>query len=107
MWERMRRFHQQWASRANDLSYRQSTPRDASDAISFQYGLVESLARAQAWLLSDEQVADLEQLTLGSERDNLKQYHWSSPVALSLQLLFDGQLRADINHQYFPGDVTS
>jgi hypothetical protein len=26
---------------------------------------------------------------------------------LSLDILFDGQLRADINHQYFPSDFTS
>jgi hypothetical protein len=73
----------------------------------FQYGLVESLARAQGWLLSDEQVTELEKLTLGSERDNVKQYHWHSPVELSLNLLLDAQLCADINHQYFPGDVAS
>ncbi len=107
LWERLRRFHQQWVSRENDLSFRSSTPRDASDAIGFQYGLVESLAGAQAWLLSNEQVDELETLTLGSQRDNVKQRHWSSPVELSLDFLFDGQLRADINHQYFPRDLTS
>jgi hypothetical protein len=52
LWERLRRFHQQWASRENDLSFRSSTPRDASDAIGFQYGLVESLAGAQGWCLA-------------------------------------------------------
>jgi hypothetical protein len=107
LWERLRRFHQQWASRESDLSFRSSTPRDASDAIGFQYGLVESLAGAQGWLLSNEQISELENLTLGSQRDNVKQRHWSSPVELSLDLLFDGQLRADINHQYFPSDITS
>jgi hypothetical protein len=107
LWERLRRFHQQWASRENDLSFRSSIPSDASDAIGFQYGLVESLAGAQGWLLSNEQVDQLETLTLGSQRDNVRQRHWSSPVELSLDLLFDGQLRADINHQYFPRDLTS
>src|SRR6266851_2191948 len=107
LWERLRRFHQQWASRENDLSFRSSTPRDASDAIGFQYGLVLSLADSQGWLLSNEQVFELENLTLGSQRDNVKQYHWRSPVELSLDILFDGQLRADINHQYFPRDITS
>jgi hypothetical protein len=68
---------------------------------------VESLASAQGWLLSNEQVLELEHLTLGSERDNVKQRHWASPVDLSLDLLFDGQLRADINHQYFPKDLPS
>jgi len=105
--ERMTRFHQRWASRENDLSFRSSTPRDASEAIGFQYGLVLSLVSAQRWLLSNDQVDELEKLTLGSERDNVKQRHWASPVELSLDFLFDGQLRADINHQYFPKDISS
>jgi hypothetical protein len=58
-------------------------------------------------VLSNEQVDELEALTLGSERDNVKQRHWISPVELSLDILFDGQLRADINHQYFPRDLAS
>jgi hypothetical protein len=28
-------------------------------------------------------------------------------VEVSLDILFDGQLRADINHQYFPRDISS
>ena len=107
LWERMRRLHKQWANRENDLSFRSGTPRDASEAISFQYGLVESIAGAQGWLLSNEQVDELEKMTLGSERDNVKQRRWISPVELSLDFLFDGQLRADINHQYFPRDLPS
>jgi hypothetical protein len=107
LWARLRRFHQQWANREIDLSFRSSTPRDASEAIGFQYGLVESIAGAQGWLLSNEQVDELEKMTLGSERDNVKQRHWISPVELSLDFLFDGQLRADINHQYFPKDLPS
>jgi len=107
LWERMRRFHKQWAERGNDLSFHSSTPRDASEAIGFQYGMVESLATAQGWLLSNEQVDELEKLALGSERDNVKQRHWNSPVEFSLDFLFDGQLRADINHQYFPKDLAS
>jgi hypothetical protein len=107
LWERMRRFHKQWANRENDLSFRSSTPRDASEAIGFQYGLVESIAGAQGWLLSNEQVDELEKLALGSEHDNVKQRHWNSPVEFSLDFLFDGQLRADINHQYFPKDISS
>ena len=73
----------------------------------FQYGLVLSLAQAQGWLLSNEEVDELEHLTLGSERDNVKQYHWRSPIELSLNIFFDGQLRVDINHQYFSNDLDS
>ena len=107
LWERMRRFHKQWVDRENDLSFRSSTPRDASEAIGFQYGMVESIAGAQGWLLSNEQVDELEKLALGSERDNVKQRHWNSPVEFSLDFLFDGHLRADINNQYFPKDLVS
>lgn len=107
MWERMRHFHQQWAGRENDLTNRERLPHDATEAMGFQYGLVLSLAQAQGWLLSNEEVAELEHLTLGSERDNVKQYHWKSPIELSLDFLFDGQLRVDINHQYFPKDLDS
>ena len=45
MWERLRSFQQQWAKRGSDLSNRQGTPRDATEAMGFQYGLVESLAK--------------------------------------------------------------
>jgi hypothetical protein len=107
LWERMRRFHKQWAERGNDLSFHASTPRDASEAIGFQYGMVESIARAQGWLLSNEQVDELEKLALGSERDNVKQRHWNSPVEFSLDFFFDGQLRAEINNQYCPKDLVS
>jgi len=69
--------------------------------------MVESIAGAQGWLLRNEQVDELEKLALGSERDNVKQRHWNSPVEFSLDFLFDGQLRADINHQYFPKDLAS
>lgn len=69
LWDRLRSFHQQWGNRESDLSNRQDIPRDAAEAASSQYGLVESLAKAQAWLLSDEQVTKVENLTLGSERE--------------------------------------
>jgi hypothetical protein len=52
-------------------------------------------------------MAVLQHLTLGSEGDNVNQYHWKSPVELSLDVLFDGQLRVDINHQYFPRGLAS
>jgi len=106
MWERMRGFHQQWADRGNELNNREGLPRDATDAKSFQYGLVLSLAQAQGWLLSDEQVSELEQLTLGSQRDNVKQYHWKSTIELSLITFPDGQWRVDgLNRS--PNDLAS
>jgi len=106
IWERMRRFHRQWASRENDLTNREGLPRDATEAIGFQYGLVLSLAQAQGWLLSNDEVTELESLTLGSQRDNVKQYHWKSPIELSLIMFPDGQWRVDgFNHS--PNDLAS
>jgi hypothetical protein len=53
LWEGLRRFHQQWAKRENNLTYRAGTPRDASEAIGFQYGLGQSLAGAEGWLINN------------------------------------------------------
>jgi hypothetical protein len=49
--------------------------------------MVESIAGAQGWLLSNEQVDELEKLALGSERDNVKQRHWNSPLEFSIDFL--------------------
>jgi hypothetical protein len=65
MWERLRSFHEQWAEREKDLSGRPGMPSDANEAMGFQFGLVEAIGRAQAWVLSNEQITDLENLTLG------------------------------------------
>ncbi len=82
-------------------------PSDANEAMGFQFGLVEPIGRAQAWVLSNEQIMDLENLTLGQERENVKQWHWSSPVELSINFFFEEHVMADINHQYSAGDIAS
>jgi hypothetical protein len=105
MWQRLKSFHVQWAEREKDLAYRANTPHDASEAIGFEYGLVTAMGQAQAWLLSDKQVTELEHLALGQVRDNVKPWHWTSSVDMSLNLLFDGKLMSDVNHQYHPPDV--
>ena len=104
MWQRLKAFHDQWAERENDLTNRANTPKDASEAISFQYGLVTALGQAQAWLLTDKQVTELENLTLGQTRDNVKPWHWTPPIDVSLDLLFDGKLQSNVR-QYHPPDV--
>jgi hypothetical protein len=104
MWQRLKSFHDQWAERENDLTNRANTPKDASEAMGFQYGLVTALGQAQAWLLSDKQVTELENLTLGQTRDNVKPWHWTPPIEMSLNLLFDGKLQSNV-HQYHPPDV--
>jgi hypothetical protein len=47
MWQRLRSFHDRWAERENDFTYRMNLPSDANDAISFQFGLVQAIGQAQ------------------------------------------------------------
>jgi HEAT repeat protein len=105
LWERMRRFHAQWSERADELIDRPGMQRDANEAVGFQYGLVESIGRAQAWLLNNEQIVDLENMTLGQERENVKQWHWNSPVRLNMTLLGE-HIQASIG-QYSANDLAS
>jgi hypothetical protein len=81
--------------------------REALDAMGFQFGLVEALGKAQAWILSNDQITELENLTLGSEQENVKHWHWRSPIDLSINFLFDERLQADVNHQYSTADTAS
>lgn len=104
MWQRLKAFHDQWAEREKDLAYGAKTPQDASEAIGFQYGLVAAMGQAQAWLLSDAQITELEHMTLGQTRDNVKPWHWTSPIDMRLNLLFDGKLQSEV-HQYLPADA--
>jgi hypothetical protein len=107
MWERLRAFHRQWSDHEKDLTMQAGGSRVASDAMSFQYGLVQALGTAQAWLLSEEQVTELENLTLGFERDNVKQWRPRSPVPLDITILFDERLMASVNIQYQSQDAGS
>lgn len=106
LWERLRRFHAQWAKRENELATdRLGMARDANEAMGFQFGLVEAIGRAQAWLVTDEQITELENLTLGQERDNVKQWHWSSPVELNVNF-FGDQVQGTVA-QYSEADLAS
>ena len=107
MWERLRRFHKQWAEHASELNSRPQMPREALDAMSFQFGLVEALGRAQAWLLTNEQIMELENLTLGSEQENVKHWHWRSPIDLNITFFFGERLQANINNQYSAADTAA
>jgi hypothetical protein len=105
LWDRLSRFHEQWMERGNELTYRGEMKHDANEALSFQFGLVEAIGHAQAWLLTDEKIDDLERLTLGQERDNVKSWHWSSPVDVNISL-FGEQMHAWVG-QYSPSDLAS
>jgi hypothetical protein len=106
MWQRLRSFHAQWEESANQLVYRAGMPHDANEAMGFQFGLVEAIGKAQAWLLTNEEITALENLTLGQERDNVRQWHWSSPVNLNVNFFAD-QMQASINNQYNAADLPS
>ena len=107
MWERLRQLHERWASRKNEFAgYRPGASREVMEAVGVQYGLVQSIAVAQNWTLTDEQLDELATLALGSERENIKQYRWNSPVDVILNILFDGKMRADIN-QYHTDSISA
>jgi len=86
VWDRLRRFHAQWAVRADELVYRPNMSREANEGMSFHGALVSAIGRAQAWLLTDEKITALENLAVGLERNSLKEWRWSSPVALYVNL---------------------
>jgi hypothetical protein len=100
LWQRMRAFHRQWADREADLMIAAGTPRDIIAAVSLQSALLASLGRAQAWLLDNGQVTELESLTVGPERQNVQRWHWHSPIDINLTLRFDGEILSDVNGQF-------
>jgi hypothetical protein len=105
LWDRLRKFHEQWAERGNELSMRPGMRADANEAVGFQFGLVEAIGKAPAWLLTDDEVTELENLTLGQERDNVKQWHWKSTVNVNVSFAGD-QTIASMN-QYTATDIAS
>lgn len=78
---------------------------DANEAVGFQFGLVEAIGKAPAWLLTDEEVTELVNLTLGQERDNVKQWPWKSIVNVNVSFAGD-QIIASMN-QYSAADIAS
>jgi hypothetical protein len=56
-------------------------------------------------VVTNEQITDLENLTLGQERDNVKQWHWKSPINVDISLFWN-QIIASVN-QYSATDVAS
>jgi len=105
VWDRLRRFHAQWAERLDELAYRPNMPREANNAWVFHGALVSAIIRAQAWLATDEKIDALESLTLAAERDGLKQLRWTSPVSVNIFLMND-HFQWNIN-QYTAQDVSS
>ena len=103
--DRLRKFHEQWAERGNELTMRPGMRADANEGVGFQFGLVEAIGKAPAWLLTDDEITELENLTLGQERDNVKQWHWTSTVNVNVSFAGD-QIIASMN-QYTATDIAS
>ncbi len=101
MFERVRLFHDQWVGREKELRFIAEMPREAHEASSFQFGLVEALGHAANWLLTDEEIGELEKLTLGQERENVARWRWHSPVTLKMTVAFNGQIHAEIGAGLF------
>jgi hypothetical protein len=80
--------------------------QDANEATGFQFGLVEALGGAQAWLLTDEQITELQDLTHGGEKENVRNWHWSSPVALTISGSKEN-LFFDFTGRYCTTDIAS
>jgi hypothetical protein len=68
---------------------------------------VEALGHAQGWLLSNDQITELESITLGNERESVAHWHWKSPVDLQLIPMGNGAVRAILNNAQFSDDDTS
>lgn len=105
LWDRLRKLHEQWSERANELSMRPGMRSDANEIVGFQFGLVEAIGKAPAWLLTDDEITELENLTLGQERDNVRQWHWTSTVNVNVSFAGD-QIIASMN-QYTATDIAS
>ena len=105
LWDRLRKFHEQWAERGNELTMRPGMRADANEAVGFQFGLVEAIGKAPAWLLTDDEITELENLALGQERDNVKEWHWKSTVNVNVSFAGD-QIIASMN-QYTAADIAS
>src|SRR5947209_16200453 len=81
MWRRLRRFHLEWKNREHDLRYTPNMPGDLRDAMAFQFGLVQALG-----VLTDAQITDLQNLTVGAGQDSVAQWHWRDPMPLMVSI---------------------
>ena len=94
LWQRLAAFHKKWADRGAELVWGRDMPHEASDAIALESGLLESLGHAQAWLLDNDRITELEGLAVSEgERQNVKSWHWQSPVNVTLIAIPGGQIQ--------------
>lgn len=107
LWQKLEQFHAQWAGRADELAVSHpDTKKDAREAAEFGAALVEAIGKAQGWLLTNEQIGALENLAFGQERENVKQWQWSSPIDLDVNFFGEDYMQATVR-QYSEMDMAS
>ena len=97
MWARAQRFHDEWTGDEAEFE---------SEAQGFQYGLMEGLGRARTWVLSNQEVEDLEKLTVGQEKENVGRWRVEQPVDLQVNFGMGPEFHATV-HQYVVSDAES
>jgi len=88
MLERLRKFHQQWAKREKEFQSTPGMPRAVNDAMGFQYGLVEAIGTAQGWLLDDSEIAEVQHLTLGNQKQQVADWKQAHSESIGIDLSF-------------------
>jgi len=84
LWERLRRYRAQWSARGITPSYRPGMTTEENEQVQFLFGMVEALGTAQAWLLSNEEITELEAMNSGPLLENIKRWRWTSPLRIDI-----------------------
>jgi hypothetical protein len=100
--QRLRAFHEQWKSRAEDFDSVLPASGDVQEAASFQFGLTEALGLARGWVLDDEEITQVAELTLGQHRENILRWRVTSAVTISVQRDQYGLPRASVERYRIP-----
>jgi len=82
LFERLKAFHAQWKDREAEFTLHPKSPEDVREASSFHFGLVQALGTAEGWILNEEEVDTVEQLSLGPHRQNVTS--WRRPGAVDI-----------------------
>lgn len=88
MLERLRNFHRQWAQREKEFQSTPGTPVVVNDAMGFQYGLVEAIGKAQGWLLDNSEIAEVQHLTLGNQKEQVADWKPAHSESIGIDLTF-------------------
>lgn len=101
LWERQAHLYRRWARHDAQFQFLPTVPPEMREAVGLQHGLIGALTGAVGWLLNDDEMAELEAITVGeNERNNLRQRkeQWKQP-SQSIHLVrnrYDGSLLASI-----------